>query len=63
LREGEAFGLTVPRVDFLRRKVHELSQTQRGQLAAERLWLLLARQAIADAQICGKPPAPAHDRD
>jgi hypothetical protein len=34
LREGEAFGLTVPRVDFLRRKVHVLSQAQRGQLAA-----------------------------
>jgi integrase len=35
LREGEAFGLTVPRVDFLRRKVHILSQAQRGQLAAD----------------------------
>jgi integrase len=35
LREGEAFGLTVPRVDFLRRKVHVLSQAQRGQLAAD----------------------------
>jgi integrase len=34
LREGEALGLTVPRVDFLRRKVHVLSQAQRGQLAA-----------------------------
>jgi integrase len=34
LREGEAFGLTVPRVDFLRRRVHVLSQGQRGQLAA-----------------------------
>lgn len=32
LREGEAFGLTVPRVDFLRRKVHVLSQAQRGEL-------------------------------
>ena len=35
LREGEAFGLTVSRVDFLRRKVHVLSQAQRGQLAAD----------------------------
>ncbi len=26
LREGEAFGLTVPRVDFLRRKVHVLTR-------------------------------------
>lgn len=34
LREGEAFGLTVPRVDFLRRKVHVLTQAQRGQLGA-----------------------------
>jgi integrase len=35
LREGEAFGLTVPRVDFMRRKVQVLSQAQRGQLAAD----------------------------
>jgi integrase len=35
LREGEAFGLTVARVDFLRRKVHILDQAQRGQLAAD----------------------------
>src|SRR5262249_42559876 len=35
LGEGEAFGLTVSRVDFLRRKVHVLSQAQRGQLAAD----------------------------
>ena len=35
LREGEAFGLTVSRVDFLRRKVHVLDQAQRGQLAAD----------------------------
>ena len=35
LREGEAFGLVVPRVDFLRRKVHVLTQAQRGQLAAD----------------------------
>jgi integrase len=35
LREGEAFGLTVTRVDFLRRKVQVLSQAQRGQLGAE----------------------------
>lgn len=35
LREGEAFGLTVPRIDFLRRKVHVLTQAQRGQLGAE----------------------------
>lgn len=28
LREGEAFGLAVPRVDFLRRKVHVLSQAK-----------------------------------
>ena len=35
LREGEAFGLILPRVDFLRRKVHVLSQAQRGQLAAQ----------------------------
>lgn len=35
LREGEAFGLVVPRVDFLRRRVHVRSQAQRGKLAAE----------------------------
>ena len=35
LREGEAFGLTVPRVDFQRRKIQVLSQAQRGQLAAD----------------------------
>jgi integrase len=108
LREGEAFGLTVSRVDFLRRKVHVLSQAQRGQLAADLKteastrtipaddWVLNEisahvrrfgtgpgevivtnrigkvaqrnafgycwRQAVADARICGKPPAPAHDR-
>lgn len=33
LREGEAFGLVVGRVDFLRRKVHVLRQAQRGRLA------------------------------
>lgn len=108
LREGEAFGLIVPRVDFLPRKVHVLSQTQRGQLAAAELktgastrmvpaddWVLNEisahvqrfgtgpgevivtnrlgkvaqrnafgdcwRRAVADARICGKPPAPAQD--
>jgi integrase len=35
LREGEAFGLTVRRVDFLRRKIQVLSQAQRGQLAVD----------------------------
>jgi integrase len=35
LREGEAFGLTVTQVDSPRRKVHVLSQAQRGQLGAE----------------------------
>jgi integrase len=35
LREGEAFGLILPRVDFLRRKVRILSQAQRGQLGAD----------------------------
>lgn len=35
LREGEAFGLTVPRVDFLRRKIHILTQAQRGELGAD----------------------------
>jgi integrase len=35
LREGEAFDLTVPRVDFLRRKIQVLSQAQRGQLAVD----------------------------
>jgi integrase len=35
LRQGEAFGLTVPRVDFLRRKVTVLTQAQRGQLGAD----------------------------
>ena len=34
LREGEAFGLLLTRVDFLRRRVHVLSQAQRGQLTA-----------------------------
>ena len=33
LREGEAFGLTVPRVDFLRRRVHIREQAHGGQLA------------------------------
>lgn len=33
LREGEGFGLTVPRVDFLRRRVQVVEQAQRGQLA------------------------------
>ena len=33
LREGEALGLTVMRVDFLRRKVHVREQAQRGELA------------------------------
>lgn len=32
LREGEALGLTVPRVDFLRRRVHILQQVQKGAL-------------------------------
>ena len=32
---SEALGLTVPRVDFLRRKIHVLSQAQRGQIAAD----------------------------
>lgn len=33
LREGESFGLTVPRVDLLRRRVHVREQAQAGQLA------------------------------
>lgn len=33
LREGEAFGLTVPRTDFLRRRVHVREQAQGGRLA------------------------------
>jgi integrase len=33
LREGEAFGLTVPRADFLRRRLHIRQQVQHGQLA------------------------------
>ncbi|MBG0818205.1 site-specific integrase [Planomonospora sp. ID82291] len=32
LREGEALGLTVPRVDFLRRKVYVRRQVQGGEL-------------------------------
>jgi len=32
LREGEAFGLTKPRVDFLRRRIRVLQQAQNGQL-------------------------------
>jgi integrase len=48
LREGEAFGLTVPRVDFLRRKVHVLFQAQRGQLAAERKTTASTRTVPAD---------------
>ena len=35
LREGEAFGLVVPRVDFLRRKVHIQTQAQRGQIGVD----------------------------
>jgi hypothetical protein len=34
-KASEALGLTVPRVDFLRRKIHVLSQAQRGQIAAD----------------------------
>jgi integrase len=33
LREGEAFGLTVPRADFLRRRLHVRQQVQHGQHA------------------------------
>ncbi len=33
LREGEGFGLTVPRVDFLRRRVQVAEQAQAGKLA------------------------------
>ena len=33
LREGEALGLTVPKVDFLRRRVHVHQQAQNGALA------------------------------
>jgi hypothetical protein len=33
LREGEAFGLTLPREEFLRRPVHMQEQAQAGQLA------------------------------
>jgi len=32
LREGEAFGLTVSKVDFLRRRVHVHQQAQNGEL-------------------------------
>lgn len=35
MREGEAFGLTLPKVDFLRRRVRVVSQAQKGELAAE----------------------------
>jgi integrase len=48
LREGEAFGLTIPRVDFLRRKVQVLSQAQRGQLAADRKTEASTRTIPAD---------------
>ena len=48
LREGEAFGLTVPRVDFLRRKVHVLTQAQRGQLGADLKTEASARTIPAD---------------
>ena len=48
LREGEAFGLIVSRVDFLRRKVHVLSQAQRGQLAADLKTDASARAIPAD---------------
>jgi hypothetical protein len=33
LRFGEATGLTVPRVDFLRRRLQVLEQAQNGALA------------------------------
>ena len=33
LRFGEATGLTIPRVDFLRRRIHVLEQAQNGSLA------------------------------
>jgi integrase len=48
LREGEAFGLTVPRVDFLRRKVQVLTQAQRGQLGADLKTDASARTIPAD---------------
>jgi integrase len=48
LREGEAFGLILPRVDFLRRKVHVLSQAQRGQLGADLKTSASARVVPAD---------------
>jgi integrase len=48
LREGEAFGLTLPRVDFLRRRVHILDQAQRGQLAAVLKTAASARVIPAD---------------
>jgi integrase len=48
LRQGEAFGLTLPRVDFLRRKVHVLSQAQRGQLEADLKTEALTRTVPAD---------------
>lgn len=48
LREGEAFGLTVPRVDFLRRKIQVLTQAQRGQLGADLKTDASARTIPAD---------------
>ncbi len=48
LREGEAFGLVLSRVDFLRRRVHVRDQAQRGQLAADLKTSASARTIPAD---------------
>jgi integrase len=56
LREGEAFGLTVPRVDFLRRKVQVLTQAQRGQFGADLKTDASARTIPADDWSCSRSP-------
>ena len=67
LREGEAFGLVVAKLDFLRRKAHIISQAQRGELAAELKTDASTRTVPADdwvltgvsAHIIGSAPALA----
>ena len=48
LREGEAFGLVLSRLDFLRRRVHVRDQAQRGHLAADLKTSASARTIPAD---------------
>ncbi|HSZ42983.1 MAG TPA: hypothetical protein VK817_23725 [Trebonia sp.] len=48
LRQGEAFGLVLPRVDFDHRRVPVVSQAQRGELSAELKTTSSTRRIPAD---------------